>query len=88
MRTVDKGLLGFIWSMAGVYAVMCEQVVSKNKHVPCNIYLSPRDVFGLISILSIIVLPTLLGPVTTFIIHLALSLSTKRSTLLKYTTIF
>lgn len=88
MRTVDKGLLGFIWSMAMVYAVMCEQVVSKNKYIPCNIYMSPSNVFGLISILSIIVLPTFVGPVTTFIIHLALSWSTQRSTLLKCTTVF
>ena len=72
---VNKGLLGGVWALALVYAVMSDQMLSKLPDVPCQVSEDPRSGFGLASVVYIVVLPTILGPVIVTVLHVLLTLA-------------
>jgi len=72
----QKSALGFIWFMSAVYAIMTDQVLSKQRFVPCSVRQELSDRFNFISLIAVVAVPLLFGPLLCPLAHLVLSFCT------------
>ena len=70
---LQKAVLGFIWFASGVYSILSEQVLSKERVVPCTLRQELSQNMNLISLLLAIGIPLLIGPILCPLAHLILS---------------
>ena len=68
----DKAVLGYVWTMAVVYGLMSEQILSKEVNRPCSVREEIKSSISIISLIFGLNLPVLVGPVTVFIVHFVL----------------
>lgn len=69
----QKIALGFIWLTSGVYSILSDQVLSKERFVPCTLRQELHEKMNMISLIAAIPLPILIGPILCPIIHVFLS---------------
>ena len=74
LTVFDKITLGAVWAISCVYGVLSEHILGKQVDLPCSVNHDIYTGFGVTSIVLALVLPTLLGPVTSALAHVILSL--------------
>ena len=88
---LDKSMLGLIWTVAFVYGCLSEQILSQagsviqcslltflspqEVDIPCSVSDSPWSGFGLASLLLAIIIPVIIGPIITWLLHCLLSVA-------------
>ena len=70
----DKAVLGWVWTMAVVYGMMNEQILSKEVNRPCSVREEINSVLSVASLIFGLVIPLLLGPVSLIIAHFILNM--------------
>ena len=66
-------MLGYVWTMAVVYGLMSEQILSKEVNRPCSVREEISSNISIISLIFGLILPVIVGPVAVFIAHFVLN---------------
>lgn len=74
LTSVQKVALGFIWVVSGVYSLMSEQILSKERDILCSLRSDLSDKFNFMSLFIAIGVPFVFGPVLCPIGHSILSI--------------
>ena len=69
----DKAVLGFLWSMATIYGMMSEQVLSKEVNRPCSVRERLNSPLSIAALMFGFIIPIIFGPITIIIINFALN---------------
>ena len=75
MKTMDRGLLVFIWTMALLYGMMCEQMVGRTASQSCELRQGLDDPYGQVSVATVLVIPTITGPLSVLAVYTVIRLS-------------
>ena len=62
LTSIQKCALGFIWLVSGVYSVMSDQVLTKERDVTCSLRCDLNEKFNFISLFIAIAIPFGAGP--------------------------
>lgn len=73
LKIFDKITLGLIWFLSFVYSILTDHILSKQVDLPCNINHDIYNKFGLVSIILAIIVPTVIGPLSIFFLHIFFS---------------
>ena len=73
MKTLDRGLLAFIWIMSVCYGMMCEEMVSTktNPNTDCQVRQRLDNIYGLVSVSFVLILPLVVGPLAALLLYTA-----------------
>ena len=74
----DKAVLGFLWSMATIYGMMSEQVLSKEVNRPCSVRERLNSPLSIAALMFGFIIPIIFGPITN-LLDLVTPLSDNRS---------
>ena len=79
MKTLDRGLVAFIWIMSLFYGMMCEEMVaSKNKtNGECQVRQRLDNIYGLVSVSFVLIIPLVVGPLSALVLYTASRLFSK-----------
>ena len=69
MKTLDRGLLIFIWSMAVMYGMMCEQIVVNTPSQTCEVRQGLASIYGIVSLSFVLIIPTVFGPLSVLVLY-------------------
>ena len=72
----QKGVLGFVWTVAGVYSLMSEQILSKGIPPPCSVVEDLDNNLNVASVVIALIIPIVVGPVLVIVLHVAISIVT------------
>jgi len=70
----DKAMLGYVWTMALVYGMMSEQMLSKEVNRPCSVREQINSTISIASLMFGLVIPLTLGPIAVIIAHFILNI--------------
>ena len=80
MKTMDRGLLVFIWMMAVLYGMMCEQMVGRTTSQSCELRQGLDNAYGQVSVATVLVVPTITGPLSVLAVYTVIRLSRGQET--------
>ena len=69
----DKAVLGYVWTMAVVYGVMSDQVLTKEVNKTCSVREIIHSNLSITSLVFGFILPLVVGPVAVIIAHFLLN---------------
>ena len=72
---IDKCIIGIIWFIALIYSLLTEQILSKSVDLPCYVSDQIKSDLGMASIVIAIIIPTVIGPLSIFFLHIILSIT-------------
>ena len=75
IKTLDRGLLTLVWMMAVLYGLMCEEMVSKTPAESCEVRQALDNIYGLVSLTFVLIIPAGIGPLAASIIYTLITLS-------------
>ena len=70
----DKAVLGYVWTMAVVYGMMSEQMLSKEVNRPCSVREQINNSISIASLMFGLIIPLTVGPVAVIIAHFTLNI--------------